>query len=247
MTDKILYNFGLRIILALTTILCFLFLALWLSPALKPKTESIVVYTPPSTDQILPPQVLLNVPFTSQAPFGNWNDPRQDSGCEEASILMAMLWVKGQESITPEEAEKEIIALSEFEQKNYGFFHDTSTQDTLMVLKNYFGYKKAFAVFDIEKKDIKAELARGNLVIVPIDGTIVDNIYYTPPGPSRHKIVIVGYDDVAGVFITNDPGTKNGRGYRYNYQVLENSLMDYLTGFNEPVNEIRKSMIVVQK
>jgi hypothetical protein len=241
------YNFRLKIILALAVILFFLFLVLCLNPAPKPKTEAPAIYTPPPANQILPAQVLLSVPFTSQAPFGNWNDPRQDSGCEEASILMAMLWVKGQQSITPEEAEKEIIAISEFEQKNYGFFHDTSTQDTLMVLKNYFGYEKAFAVFDINIKDIKAELARGNLVIVPIDGTVIDNIYYTPPGPTRHKIVITGYNDATQEFITNDPGTKNGNGYRYDYQILENSLMDYPTGFNESVNQIKKSMIVVQK
>ena len=35
--------------------------------------------------------VLLNVPFTSQAPFGEWSDPRHQDGCEEAAALMAVM------------------------------------------------------------------------------------------------------------------------------------------------------------
>lgn len=197
-------------------------------------------------NKVFPRQVLLKVPFTAQAPFGNWADVRQDYGCEEAAILMAMYWVYGRD-LPPEEAKKEIIAISEFEKKNYGDFHDTSTLDTLKVLKAYFGYENAFARFDIGVEDIKAELAQGNLVIVPIDGTKVDNPYYTPPGPSRHKIVIIGYDDDTQEFITNDPGTKRGEGYRYDYQILEDALLDYPTGLNEPISQIRTAMIVVEK
>lgn len=196
--------------------------------------------------EILPKQVLLDVPFTAQAPFGNWADVRQDYGCEEAAILMAMYWVYGRD-LPLEEAKKEIIAISEFEKEKYGNFHDTSTLDTLKVLKAYFGYENAFVEFDIGIEDIKAELAQGNVVIVPIDGTKVGNPYYTPPGPAKHKVVIRGYDDNAQEFITNDPGTKRGEGYRYNYQILENAIVDYPTGLNEPISQVRTAMIVVYK
>lgn len=114
-------------------------------------------------------------------------------------------------------------------------------------MKAYFGYENAFAKFDIGIEDIKAELARGNLVIIPIDGTKVENPYYTPPGPAKHKVVIRGYDDDTQEFITNDPGTKRGEAYRYGYQVLQNAIVDYPTGFNEPVDQIRTAMIVVKK
>lgn len=190
--------------------------------------------------------VLLDVPFTVQAPFGGWADVRQDYGCEEAAILMAMHWA-WDKPLSPAQAEQEIIAISEFEKEQYGDFHDTSAQDTLKVLKAYFGYENAFVKFAIGAQDIKAELAQGNVVIVPIDGTKVGNPYYTPPGPPKHKIVIRGYDDVAQEFITNDPGTKRGEGYRYGYEVLENALLDYPTGINEPIIEARTAMIVVQK
>jgi hypothetical protein len=194
----------------------------------------------------LPAQILYDVPFTPQAPFGNWDDIRQDTGCEEASIFMAMKWVN-EEDLTFEEAEQEIIATSEFEEENYGHHHDTSSQDTIRLIKDYYGYDKVYLEYDIGVEEIKTALAQGNLVIVPINGQIVGNPYYTLPGPFQHKMVIRGYDDTTQEFITNDPGTKRGEGYRYDYQVLENALMDYPTGFNEPVEQIIPAMIVVKR
>ncbi len=194
----------------------------------------------------VPERVLLDVPFTVQAPFGGWSDVRQEYGCEEASILMAMRWVRG-EALTPAQAEQEIIAISEFEKERYGDFHDTSAEDTLKVMKAYFKYDNAFVKFDIGAQDIRAELAEGNVVIVPIDGTKIGNPYYTSPGPPKHKIVIRGYDDATQEFITNDPGTKRGEAYRYSYTVLERALLDYPTGINDPIIEIRTAMIVVRK
>jgi hypothetical protein len=194
----------------------------------------------------LPEKVLLNVPFTSQAPFGNWADDEQDYGCEEASLLMALYWAKD-EKLTSEVALKQIKGMSKFEQEKYGDYHDTSVNDTLDILKTYLNYENAYAKFDIGIEDIKAELAAGNVVIVPIDARKVYNVYYTPPGPFRHQIVIIGYNDATGEFITHDPGTAHGAGYRYSYKTMARALMDYPTGFNEPVDEVRTAMLVVTK
>ena len=38
--------------------------------------------------------VYYDVPFTSQAPLAEWDDPLQQDGCEEASSLMAASWAK---------------------------------------------------------------------------------------------------------------------------------------------------------
>lgn len=213
---------------------------------IRQSTSTEAIISNESSAVAVPERVLLDVPFTVQAPFGGWADERQDYGCEEASILMAMYRVRG-EPLSPAQAEQEIIAISEFEKERYGDFHDTSAQDTLKVMKAYFEYENAFVKFDIGAQDIKTELARGNVVIVPLDGTKVGNPYYTPPGPLKHKLIIRGYDDATQEFITNDPGTKRGEGYRYKYDVLENALLDYPTGLNEPITEMRAAMIVVQK
>ncbi|MBI5913267.1 hypothetical protein HY839_02375 [Candidatus Azambacteria bacterium] len=115
-------------------------------PELKQSTGAEAIISDKVPDVIAPLRVLLDVPFTVQAPFGGWADARQDYGCEEASILMAMRWVRG-ETLTPAQAEQEIIAISEFEKERYGDFHDTSAQDTLKVVKAYFGYENAFGTF----------------------------------------------------------------------------------------------------
>lgn len=191
--------------------------------------------------------VLLDVPFTAQAPFGDWDDPRQQAGCEEAVALMAMRWVQGR-SLTLAEAEKEIIAISDFELKNYGHFHDTSAADTVSrIFKGYFKYNNIELKYDIQKEDIINELSKGNLVLVLANGQKLDNPYYNPPGPLEHALVIRGYDPKTKEFITNDSGTKRGESFRYPDHIVMNAINDYPTGLHEPINEIRKIMIVVKK
>lgn len=209
------------------------------TPAIIPEIVKELVKPEP-----LPEKVLHDAPFVAQAPFGNWNDAKQNYGCEEASLLMAVHWFNGKE-LTKEYALREILAMSDFELGRFGDFHDTSLVDTLDLLKEYLKHDNAYVKFDINRDDIKKELAAGNLVVVPIDGRKVGNIYYTPPGPYQHQILVVGYDDATQEFITHDPGTARGAFYRYGYKVLENALMDYPTGNNEIVTEIRSGMIVI--
>lgn len=189
--------------------------------------------------------ILLEVPFASQAPFANWQDDIFQNACEEASILMAIRWVEGK-SLTKEEAEKEIRAISEFELKTYGHYHDRSAADTAQLIKDYFNYENIEVVDNIDIDDIKRELGYGNLVITPVNGQKMNNPFYTPPGPLEHMLVIIGYDSKSKEFITNDPGTRHGEKFRYPEAVLEAALRDYLTGRHEPFEEIKKVMIVVR-
>lgn len=187
------------------------------------------------------------VPFTSQAPLGNWNDMRQENGCEEASALMVMRWIEGKE-LSAAEAEKEIIAISDFELSLYGDFHDTSVKDTVeRIFKGYFGYENTAITYGINTQDIKRELLKGNIVVVPVDGQVLKNPHYTPPGPREHMIVIVGYDNKSKEFIAHDPGTRFGNNFRYSYSLLDNALRDYETGYHVPLFEKRSAMIVVSK
>ncbi len=39
--------------------------------------------------------VLLDIPFTPQAPFGEWSNPIYQDGCEEAVRLIAVRWARG--------------------------------------------------------------------------------------------------------------------------------------------------------
>jgi hypothetical protein len=199
-----------------------------------------------SREVIVPEKVLIDVPFTSQAPFGEWSDPKQDYGCEEASSLMVWHWLQ-QTPLTPTLAKQEIISMSDWQLTAYGDHHDTSSLDSVKFFTKYFDYSNVVHHYDITIDDIKTELAKGNPVIAPVNGELLENPYYTPPGPLQHMIVIKGYDDETQEFIANDPGTKRGESIRYSYENLGVSLQDYTSGWNEPIEETRTAMIVIEK
>lgn len=189
-----------------------------------------------------------NVPFSSQAPLGNWKNQRLQDGCEESSALMAMLWVKGEKSITPKEAEKKIIAISDFEQKKYGEYRDVSLPDMLAwIFKDYYHYDKAELKKNISLKEIIKAIESGQLVLVPANGRLLKNPHYTAPGPERHMLLIIGYDAKKKQFITNDPGTRYGASYRYSEAVLYKAIRAYPTGYHKKINQTEKSAIIVSK
>lgn len=189
--------------------------------------------------------VRLRVPFTVQAPRGNWHDVVYQNACEEAAVLMAMRWVEGK-SLSLDEALREIKALTEFQQKTYAHFHDRSAVDTVALIRDYYGHTGVEARVGISLADLRRELRRGHLVIVPVDGRKLGNPYYRLPGPAQHMLVLTGYDAATDTFITNDPGTRRGEGYRYRARVLGRALRDYPTGYREPIPHPQTAMIVVR-
>lgn len=217
-------------------------------PTPSPTLPGFSTSLQPTSTKIATGQFVLldNVPFTRQAPFGNWADERQQDGCEEASVLMAVRWANGQ-SLTLKEAEKEILAISDFELVQYGGFHDTSVADTVArIFVGYFHFNNAEARYGVSSNDIISELQKGNLVIVPANGQKLNNPNFTYPGPIHHMLVIRGYDPKTDEFITNDPGTRLGEMYKYPVSTMMNAIYDYVTGHNEPVPKIIKAMIVVE-
>jgi hypothetical protein len=189
--------------------------------------------------------IIQDVPFSPQAPFGEWSDPRQEDGCEEMAAIMAMRWVN-QKTLTKEEAKKELLALSAWQTEKYKTYIDTSAQDTAeRIFKGYYNYDKVKVVYDIDIVAIKKEIIAGRIVIVPLDGRAIKNPFYTRGGPERHMLLIKGYDPVTKEFITNDAGTRRGENYRYGEGALINAVRDYPTGNHIPITESRRAMIVI--
>lgn len=201
----------------------------------------------PSVTATLAQKVISIVPFTSQAPFGDWKDPRQQDGCEEASALMAMRWVTGQ-NLNPREALTEILAISQYQEKNFGNYHDSNARDTVeRIFKGYYGFTGAIAKSNISIQDIKEEINKDNLVIIPVNGQKLGNPNFTAPGPERHMLVVLSYDSQNDQFVTNDPGTRKGKNYRYKSSVIQNALLDYPTGNHVPITSQSTAMIVVSR
>lgn len=223
-------------------------------PVEQAETPSQSTNTPPASNEPDPQEnteavsrVVLEVPFTTQAPTGNWDDGRQQDGCEEASLLMAWSWVIGAKTITPSEAEKTIIDMSEFEKAEYGNYLDLNAQDSVKLMKDYFKHQKVSYELDITIEDIKDALRQGKLVIVPANGKRLNNPNFSNGGPNTHMFVIKGFDDDKRQFITNDPGTRNGRDYVYSYNTVASAMVNYPSGYHEDQTGQPTAMIVIEK
>lgn len=199
----------------------------------------------PASPSEIPPKIQIDVPFTSQAPLANW-DAYHEEACEEASIIMARFFFD-KKKITPEIADSEISNMISFEIKNYGDYKDSTASQMIKLADDFYGPlpdgKKLKAIYDIRRQDLKNYLAKGNPIIVPAAGRLLGNPNFTPPGPLYHALVLTGYD--GNEIITNDPGTRKGKNYRYNIDILYNAIHDFPGNLNDIENG-RKAMIVVE-
>ena len=213
----------------------------FVSPS-TPKTTDDLPSVPmaPAARVVLPAEVNLNVPFTSQAPKQNW-DAMHEEFCEEASMLMVASYISGQAIISPNDADKKLQAIMNFEIDKFGYFADTTAEETATVLREYFKLPKVAVVDDPTVLKIKTALSEGKVVIIPAAGRQLGNPYYTPPGPIYHMLVIKGYQK-NGDFIINDSGTKRGANFSYKPAVILEAIHDW-NGGNVSVG--KKVMIVV--
>jgi len=199
-------------------------------------------------DLVIPDLINYDVPFTTQAPLADWKDERQQDGCEEASSVMAIRWARGEGDINKDEYLKAIIDLSDYEENTYKEYRDINVNDVVKwIFNDYFKYNKVKVKNNVIKQDIINELYQGNIILAPANGQLLDNPYFTQPGPERHMLVIKGYDKNKKEFITNDPGTKRGENYHYDEDVLFNAILAYPTGYHVEISNMPKNVIVVSK
>lgn len=189
----------------------------------------------------LPMGYSLKVPFTTQAPYGNWAMPYQEA-CEEASVLIVDHYWKNK-PFTPAIADKELLAMVDWENKTFGYYKDTTADEVVRIIKEYMGYTNVREIVNPTVDDIKKEIVAGHPVLVPAAGRYLGNKYFSGAGPFYHMLVIIGYSSTD--FITNDPGTKRGAGYHYKYSVLMDAIHDW-NGADENITGGRKVVIVFQ-
>jgi hypothetical protein len=213
-------------------------------PVVLPNPQNHSDFTPtpsPSPNPVsIPAEINLKVPFTSQAPHMNWEDPYGEF-CEEASTLMAAYYLQDKAIPNADFANAELLKIMDFEVNKFGYHLDTTAQETSVILKEYFGIKDVALVMDPTVTQIKESLARGKLVIVPAAGRMLPNPNFRSPGPLYHMLVIKGYT-ADGKFITNDPGTRKGADFVYQFDDLMNAIHDWNGG---DVNNGQRVVIVV--
>jgi hypothetical protein len=217
------------------------------------KSGNKIVVAPPTrattqtaaTSDSLPASVLLSVPFTPQAPFAVWDNFHEEA-CEEAAMLMAMHYVHGEGAglLNPTAVDAELHAEVDWETQA-GMPQDLTAAQAVQVFKGYYGYSGVSLSTGVSVESIKAQLAKGFLVILPEAGRELHNPDYTAPGPWYHFILIKGYD-AKGNFITNDAGIRQGNGWVFPQSVLISANHDW-AGQDPLIDQGRRVMIIVQK
>ncbi len=171
----------------------------------------------------LPATLNLAVPFTDQAPTGNWD---RNEDCEEASITMANAFLNGNHDTTlpSDVALTYITSLKNWEAANIGYNANTGAYATSSMAEGAFGITVR-QIANYTENDLKRALADGHVVLLPINAQLLGNTTYLNGGPLYHMIVVRGYNTSG--FIVNDPGTTDGNSNAYSFATLHNAAADW--------------------
>lgn len=177
--------------------------------------------------EILPEEFNLAVPFTSQAPTGNW-DPVHEDTCEEASFLMVVEFYSGRAAgkMDPAYVDPKLLEMVA-QQTASGLGYSISAQQSVDFIEQYYGLTAK--ILDNPTVDqIKQLIVAGKPVLVPAAGRKLGNPFFMGDGPLYHMLVLRGFTQDA--FIANDPGTRNGENYSYTTQTIMDALGDWNNG-----------------
>lgn len=177
------------------------------------------------TPVALPDHVLLQVPFTTQAPLNNW--AQHQESCEAANLTMLWLYWHQDQSVVidPHSADGYIATID-------GWKPQPDLTDVMMgqLAEKHWGY--SYRILPNDPKVIAEQLAAGRPLLAEVRTHGLGNSHY--PGYTNHFeqtgwsvphfVTIIGYDS-AGVWL-NDPGISWGRGYHITYAQLAHAIDD---------------------
>jgi hypothetical protein len=189
---------------------------------------------------VLPDHILLQVPYTTQAPLGNW--AQHQESCEEATLTMLSSYWSRDLSVVidPNAADAAIAALVRWQVQNWGSEDDLTDHRMGELATGYYGYR--YQIVPNDPQAIREQLVAGRPLIAGVRTHGLGNPNY--PGYSNHYeqtgwsvphfVLVIGYDG-DGVWL-NDPGISKGRGYHITFGQLAHaidSLDQHHPAFNE--------------
>jgi len=158
---------------------------------------------------------ILEVPYTVQAPFGNWKV--HEESCEEVALLMYREFLLGDKrpDIPPAEADTALRALKSWQVQNWGSEVDLTLDRTGQLAQAYWGYH--YKVIPATVDSIKQSIADGHPLVVPVMTHALQNPHYGPK-TVYHEVLIKGYS-ACGI-VANDAGVQEGKNWFYSWDVL---------------------------
>ncbi len=178
----------------------------------------------------LPERLLLQVPYTTQAPLGNW--AQHQESCEEATLsMLAAYWQRDTAVvIDPHSADATIAALVSWQVQRWGSEDDLTDTRLGELAKQYYGY--GYRIVPNDPQAVREQIAAGRPLIAGVRTHGLGNPNY--PGYSNHYeqqgwsvphfVLVIGYDS-DGVWL-NDPGITKGRGYHITWAQLTHAIDD---------------------
>jgi hypothetical protein len=167
----------------------------------------------------------IDVPFSSQAPEGNWSEPWQNA-CEETSIIMIDSFYEGDTTLRKGEAKREILEILRTKETEFNFSKDESLQTIVEVINLANLGWEGTIIENPTIKMLQAELDEERPIIVPVYAPKLNNLLYIDGGPDYHVVVLIGYDEDTQEFIIHDPGTQSGADLRFSYDVFMDAIHD---------------------
>ncbi|HZQ49878.1 MAG TPA: C39 family peptidase [Candidatus Dormibacteraeota bacterium] len=180
---------------------------------------------PAPSPKPLPARLVLQVPYTTQAPLGNW--AAHQESCEAATLTMVLAyWNHDPEIvISPRAADASINRIDAMKTQ-------LDLTNTLLgqLARDHFGL--GYEIIPNTPANIRAQIAAGRPIIAEVRTHGLGNgnypgyfSHYEEKGWSvPHFIVIIGYDST-GVFL-NDAGISKGRGYHISFAQLTHAIDD---------------------
>lgn len=188
--------------------------------------------------------LVLQVPFSSQAPTNNWDN---NEDCEETSLVMANAFLSGNtQNVLPAAVVVDAIAnLKKWEDENLGYNKDTGADATALMAEQVYGLQVK-QIKDFTEQDLKDELSKQHPILLPVNARLLDTPKYRALPPFYHMIVVRGYNENEKGFIVNDPGTEDGNGNVYSFSILKNAATDW-NHDNVKMEPDKKAALVLSK
>ncbi len=187
-------------------------------------------------------KVHLAVPFWSQAPEKDWNQPWQDA-CEEASIIQSAHYVKWV-PLDSQKMKQEILKLVDVQNDLFWDYVDTTIQQTKELYLAYYGsWDRVEIIQDPSIDQMKEQLEKWRTIVTPLAWKLLKNKFYTDGWPRYHMLTVVWYDETW--FITNDVWTKNWEWYHYPYERFMSAIHDFVPVWN--IISWEKKILVIWK
>lgn len=184
--------------------------------------------SPAASPSPLPPSLFIKgVPYTVQAPYGNW-DAAHEEYCEAAALLMAGRYYRGAtypgDRIPAAEADQAMSQIVAVERQTYPGVLDLSLDRVAAIGKSIYNFDARIQPATLD--NVKAALAAGRPVLIPVNthgapGGQKIAPYYGSPGV-YHVIVLIGYD--GSTVYANDSGISQGQRYPYSWSLMESAM-----------------------